>query len=259
MTIIKRGGSTLYYEVHGSASAAPALVLLHGVGGNHASWFHQITAWRDRFQVIVPDARGFGGSNDAEGTGRGDFLRDLECVLDAQNIQRCVLIGQSMGGGTAIDYACAHPDRTAALVLADTLFGMSLPPTLRDEMAELSQRTAQYSQQERVLGATFRSTQPAQCTLYTSLASFNQANVRTLKGKQTEHSLDDISATAVPVLFVVGEEDVLFPPAAVRTVHEGVAGSRFVEMPQVGHSAYFEAPGEFNRIVEDWLAEVIKV
>lgn len=259
MTIIKRGGTTLYYEVHGSASAASTLVLLHGVGGNHASWFHQITAWRERFRVIVPDARGFGNSNDAEGTGRDDFLGDLECILEAENVQRCVLVGQSMGGGTAIDYACAHPDRTAALVLADTLFGMALPPAQRDEMTELSQRTAQYSQQERVLGSTFRSHQPAQSTLYTSLASFNQANVRTLRGRQTEHALDEISATAVPVLFVVGQEDVLFPPAIVRKVHEGIVGSRFVELSKVGHSAYFEAPEGFNSAVEDWLEAVTTV
>lgn len=256
MKTIKRGETTLYYEVHGPASAECTLVLLHGVGGNHASWFHQVTAWRERFRLVVPDARGFGKSNDAEGAGRDGFLQDLECVLDAENVQRCVLIGQSMGGGTAIDYACEHPDRTMALVLADTLFGISLPSAQQEEMAEVSRRTATYSQQERVLGSTFRRRQPAESTLYTALASFNQVNVRTLQGKQVEHLLEEISATAVPVLFVVGEEDLLFPPAIVRKVHDGVTGARFIELPKVGHSAYFEAPEAFNRVIEYWLEGV---
>ena len=92
--------------------------------------------------------------------------------------------------------------------------------------------------------------------LYTSLASFNDVNVRTLKGTQREHPLSALSGTGAPILFLVGQEDVLFPPHLVRRVHEGVAGSRFVELPKVGHSAYFEAPEAFSQVVEYWLEGV---
>lgn len=256
MPVITHGDADLYYEVHGPAQARCTVVLLHGVGGNHASWFHQVAAWRERFRLIVPDARGFGNSSDPQGLGRDGFLADLECVLEAERVERCVLVGQSMGGGTAIDYACKHPGRVAALVLADTLFGVALPPALGAEMAEVAQRTATYSQQERVLGSSFRARNPAASLLYTALASFNRVNVRTLQGRQREHGLQALAALALPILFLVGQEDLLFPPDLVRRVHEGVAGSRFVELPKTGHSAYFEAPEAFNRAVEYWLEGV---
>ncbi len=253
MTVLANGAASLYYEVHGPASPAGTIVLLHGVGGNHASWFAQIAAWRDRYRLVVPDARGFGNSLDPEGLGRDGFLADLERILDAEGVDRCVLVGQSMGGGTAVDFACAHRDRVAALVLADTLFGIEIPADLKTEMAEVAQRTATWSQQERVLGATFRDKHPAQCTLYTSLASFNAVNVRTLKGTQAEHPVDALGRLGVPILFVVGQEDALFPPRLVQRIQERIAGSRFVELPKIGHSAYFESPKAFNGIIEYWL------
>ncbi|MDM0015478.1 alpha/beta hydrolase [Variovorax sp. J22P168] len=256
MPVVQRGESRLYYEVHGPESAACTVVLLHGVGGNHASWFNQISAWRDRFRVIVPDARGFGNSFDADGSGRDAFLADLEQVLAAEGVERCVLIGQSMGGGTAIDYACAHPGKVDALVLADTLFGIRLTDELREDMTDVARRTVDLSQQERVLGATFRARNPGQAMLYTALASFNRVNVRTLAGTQQEHAPSELAAIPAPILFLVGQEDALFPPAIVRRVHEQVAGSRFMDLPKVGHSAYFEAADTFNSVVAYWLEGV---
>lgn len=257
MAWIETGDARLYYEVHGGAdeaAAAPWVVLLHGVGGNHASWFYQVAAWRERFRVVVVDARGFGRSTDPGNIGRDAFVDDLERLFDAAHIDRAVLIGQSMGGGTAVSYTCRHPDRVNALVLADTLFGVELPDGVRDEMDAVGRYTATLSQQERVLGSTFRRQQPGLSMLYTALASFNGVNVRTLTGVQTLHSPREIAAVGVPVLFVVGEEDALFPSHAVRAVQRELPGSGFVELPGVGHSAYFEAPDAFNAVVVDWLA-----
>ena len=257
MPYVQAGRSALYYEVHGQAAAdgAPTLVLLHGVGGNHASWFHQVDAWRARHRILVPDARGFGNSTDEEGAGRDRFADDLEAVLqDSGTDGRIVLIGQSMGGGTALTYACRHPRRVAALVLADTLFGLALPAGVRERMQALTRRNAQLSQVQRVLGPTCVRERPAMAALYTALASFNRVNVRTLAGAQPLHEPAELAATGVPVLFVVGEEDVLFPPDEVAAVQACVPGSSLARLPACGHSAYFESPDAFNGAVMGWLA-----
>ncbi len=253
MPSFARGDADLYYEVHGEAKRPP-LVLLHGVGGNHASWFHQVTEWRQRFRVVVPDARGFGNSTDPGRRGRDEFVADLEAMFEHAGIERAVVVGQSMGGGTAVSFACRHPDKVRALVLADTLFGITLPESVRADMEARTARMATASQQERVLGPAFRAASPHLATLYTALASFNVANVRTLTGTQDLNTPAAIAATGVPILFLVGEDDALFPPSAVHAVQRATAGSSYVELDGVGHSAYIEAPDRFNSAIVDWLA-----
>ncbi len=257
MPFIRINATDLYYELYEEAESAPpvTLVLMHGVGGNHASWFHQVAAWRERYRLLLVDARGFGNSIDAEGAGRDRFLADLEAVLDAADVGKAVLIAQSMSGATAVSYTCRDPGRVAGLVLADTLLGITLPEALRERMDRLTARNAALTQVERVLGTTCVRTNPAMATLYVALASFNRTTIKSLSGSQPLHSPDDIAATGVPTLFLVGEEDVLFPPSEVRAAQKLVAGSVIVELPASGHSAYFETPVAFNDAVENWMID----
>ena len=59
-------------------------------------------------------------------------------------------------------------------------------------------------------------------------------------------SPQQLAATGVPVLFIAGVEDVLFPVEAIRLVHQQVVGSQLVELEDTGHSAFYESPDEFN-------------
>ncbi len=253
MPFLEAHGARLYYEVHGDG---PPLVLTHGVGGNHASWFHQVATLSRHYRVIVFDARGFGRSTDPQELGRDGFVGDLDALLTHLAVDKPILVGQSMGGGTCLSFTCAYPERVRGLVLADTLMGMILPAEIRDFMSDLEKRAAQWSQLERVVGKTFRTEQPALSVLYTALASFNSVNVKTLKGVQKQHRPEELAATGVPVLFLVGEEDALFPPQAVRAVHAAVPGSRYVEILRSGHSAYFEPPAVFDQVLTDWIASL---
>lgn len=250
MPFVRSGQSELYYETHGDGFP---IVFAHGVGGNHASWFHQISDFSSSHRVIVFDHRGFGRSTDVEKSGREAFADDLLALLDEIEIDKAVLVAQSMGGGTCVNFTCQHPERVAGLLLADTLTGCELPPEIRDSMRQLRQNNLSLSQAERVLGKSFRKQNPRMTQLYLELASFNSVNVRTLIGKQPTVTLDALSATNVSVLYVVGEEDILCPPRAVRVVQGHVANSNYAEIPGAGHSAYFEQPDAFNDILGQWL------
>ena len=251
MPYINQGASRLYYEKQGDG---PPIVLLHGVGGNHASWFHQMVAWREKATVIAVDARGFGNSSDVEELGRSGFVDDLECVLDALSLARVAIVAQSMGGGAAAAFTVRSPERVGALVLADTLVGLDLPDDIAARMKALAKTTDGLTQLQRVLGPTFLNAQPVQSYLYTALASFNDTNVKTLRGVQQSVSPTALGASNVPVLFVAGAEDVLFPPEEIHAVQKLTAGSDYLEIAAAGHSAYFEQPAIFNRDVYDWLA-----
>ena len=246
MPYVEAGASRLYYESHGEG---PPLVLLHGVGGNHASWFNQVPTFAKTWRVIVIDQRGFGNSTDAEDLGRSAFVDDLEAVLGHLGLERVTLVAQSMGGGTATGFTCRHPGRVAALILCDTLVGIEPPQALREAMAANEARTRDLSQAERVLGPTTLACDPERTLLYLQIASFNSVNIKTVKGQATRHSPQTLAATGVPVLFLAGEEDVLFEPATIKAVSAATAGSRYVEIAKAGHSAYFEQPEAFNRAV----------
>ncbi len=253
MATLRIDGFDLYYEVHGEG---PPLVLAHGMGGNHASWFHQVAAFAPRYRTIVFDQRGFGNSRDAaDGPGRSRFVADLAALLDHLKVERALLVAQSMGGGTCAGFTAQYPRRVGALVLADTLMGLRLPPAIRQRVDAVDRAVDGLSQLERVLGPSFRKRDPVGCQLYSAIASFNAVTRKTLTGTfGAGPSPEELAATGVPILFLAGEEDALYPPDIVRDVQALVPGSRWALLPATGHSGYFESPAMFNEAVLGFLA-----
>ncbi|MCI0888725.1 MAG: alpha/beta fold hydrolase [Chloroflexi bacterium] len=246
-------GIDLYYDVEG---AGPTVVFAHGIGGNHASWHGQVPRFSERYTVVTFDHRAFGNSHDdPAGPGRSRFVDDLEGLLDHLGIERAALVAQSMGGGTCSAFAVRHPERVSALVLADTLVGIDEPPEIKAVMDGVRKETSDLPQLERVLGPAFREREPERTALYAAIASFNAANRRNLGGNLgPKVSAEALSATGVPILFLVGEDDVLMPASQITAFHRLVAGSKLVVVPRAGHSAYFEEPDAFNDAVFDFLA-----
>ena len=119
---LERDGERIYWE---SLGAGPPLVLCHGMGGNHAVWFQQVAFFaRDR-RVVVWDHRGFGRSTDRAGrSGPEVAVADLRALFDHLALKRVDLVGQSMGGWTALGLALESPARIRSLVLADSLGGI---------------------------------------------------------------------------------------------------------------------------------------
>jgi pimeloyl-ACP methyl ester carboxylesterase len=251
MPLLAVNGTELYYESHGSG---PVMVLAHGVGGNHAIWFNQIAWFAKTHRVITFDHRGFGNSTDPEQKGRSAYTDDLAALLSHLEVDSSVLVGQSMGGGTCVGYARLFPQRVRALVLADTLHGLQLPERVARIMQQAKSATEGLGQIERVLGARTRQADPARAELYRQINSFNATNRHSITGAYPYMLTPaELGALGVPVLFIAGEEDVLFPVTAIKAVQEQVAGSEWTEVTSAGHSAFYEQPEQFNRDVADFL------
>lgn len=251
MAFVNAEESRIYYETYGEGSA---LVFVHGVGGNHASWHKQVPLFSRNYRVIVIDQRAFGNSSDVEEAGRSRFVDDMLLLLDSLEIEKATLIGQSMGGGTCANFTCAHPERVERLVIADSLVGIDAPEPLAARLKAVEEETWGLSQAERVLGPVMRHDDPESTMLYLQIASFNSVNIRTLKGEMPRWTPARLSETGVPTLFLVGEHDVLFPPDAVFAAH-GLVGatSAFALIEGAGHSAYFERPHAFNAHIDAFL------
>jgi pimeloyl-ACP methyl ester carboxylesterase len=246
-------GIKLYYETHGDG--AP-LVFVHGAGGNHASWFHQTVVFAKSRRVVVYDQRGFGNSHDVENRGRSAMVDDLAGLLDHLKIERAVLVAQSLGGGTCAGFTVRYPARVAGLALCDTLVAMRLPPDIAATMEAVNKRTTGLAQVIRVLGPKTREHDPDATLLYTQLASFNAYSVGNMPGAFAPVEVAALAATGVPILYICGSDDILYPPDCIRRVHALVSNSQFVEIAEVGHSAYYEDAATFNRHLAAFLAKI---
>jgi 3-oxoadipate enol-lactonase len=252
MPVLSTNGIDCYYESHGDG---PAVVFAHGVGGNHASWYQQVPFFRRWYRAVTFDHRGFGNSTDvADGPGRAAFVDDLEGLLDGLGIRDVALVAQSMGGWTMLGYAMRHRERVRALVMADTLGGMTEPGPLADLQADIGRRTRDLPQLERVLAPGFAKRHPAKAELYLQMASFNLADRFNLRGDNAPPPRpSDVAALGLPILFLAGAEDVLHPVSEIRMAQQAIEGSELAIVPDSGHSVYFESPDVFNREVLSFL------
>ena len=252
MPIERLNDIDLYYESHGEG---PAVVFLHGAGGNHISWWQQIPTFRERYRCITIDHRGFGASTDPEREGAARFVDDLEALLDRLDVERAGLVAQSMGGRTALGFTVRRPDRVSALAMCDT-WGFFDWPELRERAAELrDEERAQAPLAQRALGSQFQERESARTFLYQQVFDLNPPREPPTDGFASELARDDVAAIKAPSLFLVGAYDALTPPQIIHRVHELIAGSEYVEFEGYGHSVYWESPGEFNETVAAFLGK----
>jgi len=128
-----------YVTIHGHRRAylrigsGPALLLLHGLGCDHTTWGPVLDALAKRYTVIAPDLLGHGSSDkpraDYSVGGYANGMRDLLSVL---GIDKATVVGHSLGGGVAMQFAYQFPERTDRLVLvAPGGFGPEVTPAIR--------------------------------------------------------------------------------------------------------------------------------
>jgi pimeloyl-ACP methyl ester carboxylesterase len=251
-------GERIYYESVGEGE--PALVLCHGAGGNHAVWYQQVPVFGRHRRVISWDHRGFGRSSAQGGPTRPELaVRDLGAVLGAAGVSGPIdLVGQSMGGWAALGFALADPARVRRLVLADTPGGIMTPELVAAlrALGPAPLGAADVLGVHPALGASLVARDPARAYLYQMLGAFGEPEVAKIAPALFGTIIADerLAAFAGRMLFIVGAEDALFPPAAIRASAAKVPGARVVEIRDAGHSPYFEQPEVWNRAVAEFLA-----
>jgi len=255
MAFMVKDGFRLYHEDTGGSG--PAVLFLHGAGGNHLSWWQQVPVFAEEYRCITADQRGFGQSPDVPGgPGPAALATDALALLDHLGIARAAMVAQSMGGWAAVGAAVRAPERFWAVVLANTVGNLTNP-----EAAALRQQLAAASPPRpavlwhAALGPTFRKEQPVRSFLYAQVAGLNAplpADFRDQLGRLTT-AVDRYAAARVPTLFLTSDEDGLIWPELSEKVHQHVPGSRFVRVEAAGHSTYFERPDVFNREVAAFL------
>jgi 3-oxoadipate enol-lactonase len=250
------GQFSLYYERVG---AGPPIVFLHGLGGNHLSWWQQVPYFMRSFECITVDQRSFGLSPDPEGLFNRAHWSDLGALLDHLKIERCVLIGQSMGGWTIVGYALEHPERVAAMVMADTPGGIFTPEMNLQRSAPLPADPNPPIGSLPTYAADYFARRPELAFLYEEIR-IHGARPPADAGPRLFGQRYDLAAVkkrlTMPILCLVGEEDTLIRPEIVRALASALPDARMRTVPGSGHSIYFENPAVFNQLVRDFMLEI---
>lgn len=264
---LDRSDCKIHYEVTGTG---PAIVFAHGLGGNHLSWFQQVAHFAPRYSCVTFAHRGFAPSSTiAGGPDPKDYAADLAALIAHLELDDVRVVAQSMGGWTAIEYALTQPRELKALVLAGTTGTINpqqigepersrLGPWLQSEFSKMPGLFARGI--HPAVGERMAQEQPAQHLLYRHIDDHN-ANLDkgTLGGKlmaARTRPPEDLKKINCPVLFISGDEDIVIPPFAADALARVTPGARVAHIEDAGHSAYFERPERFNKIVAGFFESI---
>jgi pimeloyl-ACP methyl ester carboxylesterase len=266
-TLERQDGCLIYYEVTGSG---PAIVFAHGLGGNHMSWFQQVAHFAPRHTCVTFAHRGFAPSTwVVGGPDPNDYADDLTALVAHLNLGDVRVVAQSMGGWSAVEYALRRPSELRAVVLAattGTIDPMRVREPERSRMAawlkfsEATSRALFEAGVHPAAGARMASEQPALHLLYRHIDDVNAAldkqALRARLGQGRKRAPEELASAGCPIMFIANDEDAVMPPFAADAIAGVVPGARAVHIPDAGHSAYFERPAVFNRLVEEFFADV---
>lgn len=251
------------------AGAGPLVVLLHGIGGGRQNWRAQLDALAPHCAVAAWDARGFGASDDYGGPlDFADFSADLLRVLDHFRAAKALLVGLSMGGRIALDFYGRHPERVAALVLADTSVARRGPRKEEEIAAWLEARRRPLVEEGKEphdiaesIARTLVDPEAAPAAYKHMVASIGalrkDSYLKTLETVTRYEGFPPFEGVKVPTLVLTGEGDRIAPPELARLTAAAIPGARLAILPGVGHMSNLEDPDGFNAAVLPFLIEVI--
>jgi len=247
----------LYYEVRGEG---PPLVLIHGGSLHLGMWDDQFDLFARDYRVVRYDVRGFGQSGSPEVPHKQ--WEDLRALLEHLEIERADIVGLSLGGRIAVDFALEYPERVNRLVLVGSgLSGWRFEPAQWQEevgkarAAGDKRAAAEAWLRSPYLEAAMEDPELAERVRRLTLDNEDSwvlvFRAYAMKPPATER-LGELEA---PVLLIVGSRDDVEVHRIVELMTEQLPGMQKVEVEGAGHMVNMERPEEFNRAVLEFLGD----
>jgi 3-oxoadipate enol-lactonase len=250
-------GTRLYYEALGKG---PAVVLIHGGLNDNRLWDDQMGPLSKSFRVVRFDLRGFGKSPTT--TGQYWPTEDLRALLDFLKIEKATVVGLSLGGIVAADFALEHPERVERLVFVGAgLRGDRQPP---DEKSMAAYRALANEGPEKYfetflkadLLAGLRERPQARERMRTLMLDNYKALTYLRSGlaqAPEPPTIERLGQIKFPTLVIVGSLDSKNLLNIADTLAKGIPGARKLVIPGASHHPPVETPQEFNRALLDFL------
>lgn len=259
---IELSGTNIWYQTRQLDSRNPWVVFLHGAGLDHHMFDQQLSAVPDHYNILMWDARAHGRSKPNHTTfSMQQLLDDLIAILQVENIDQAIFVGQSMGGNLAQEIAYYHPEKTLGLILIDT-----------------THNTGKISRMEKILIASTRTllnlypwqslskASAVACSLTPAVQDYATQCFKTLGKKDfvdiltavTQVLHEDTTYTIpVPFLLLVGDQDksgniLKIAPSWIQQEPHGTLHI----IPDAAHNSNQDNPTVVNKLLQSFLLKM---
>lgn len=259
----------MYYEITDFTNPweePETLVLIHGYSFNAKFWFPQVPVFCREFKVITVDNRGHGRTTvPQKGWTIKTMASDLKVLLDKLNVDKAYLLGHSMGGCIAQQFALDYPERVKGLILFATFSKPLDPPFDWDSFKQMLTTVDLGELVEQFVPMMFSSNVDKGLLEWT-INEMKSASVP-YAGKMLEVLLDfseslftfnvadQLKNIKAQTLVIVGKDDTTTPPKSSEIIHKNIPNSQLVLMSGL-HNCSLEYPDEFNKIVLEFLRKL---
>ena len=262
---IEVGEAKLFYEEMGEGEP---IIMIHGGFLNHHMWDDQFETFARHYRVIRYDARNHGQSAGVADTFA--HFEDLQALMKSLQIEKAVIMGLSMGGYVAIDFALKYPQQVKALVLAapglsgydfNDKYMAKMDSQLYSAMQQGDMKMfVEYFQQAWTDGP-HRTPAEVDSSVREKVRQMAYETVMNWNPESKEATLDPPAAgrlteIQVPTLTVVGDLDMPVILKIVDMVEAQIPGAKKVVIPDAAHMLNMEKPQEFNKVVMEFLAHL---
>ncbi|MGU3294657.1 alpha/beta fold hydrolase [Williamsia sp. M5A3_1d] len=272
-TVTINGEPAAYRDV----GQGEVILLIHGMAGSSATWRDVIPVLARHHRVLAPDLPGHGASGKPRGDySLGSFAAWLRDLLDQLDIDRVTVVGQSLGGGVAMQFSYQHPEYCQRLALISSGgLGPDVSWTLRLLAAPGAELLMPVIAAPPVISAGNRVASwlgerglraPRANEMWRAHRSLGDretraAFLRTLRAV-VDHRGQAVSAMGklhlnegMPTLLIWGDDDAVIPVAHAHAAHEAMPASRLEILPGVGHFPQVEDPDAVARLLLEFQAQ----
>lgn len=249
---------SLNYELSGSGRT---LSLIHGMGNSLSLWEYQLSQWTKHFQVLAYDVRGHGQSDKHPGPYSAKmFVNDHYLLLKALHIEKNFVIGFSMGGVIALQFALEHPEMTDALVVVSSSSEVNEKAiAMYEERAALVEQQgmeAMASIVDTAFTPDFARQNPSVVAQYREILLQNHPKVYAAAARaMIRYNLTaKLGKISCPTLVIVGDKDITVGVGGSVIISRRIPNSKLTILPGAGHIIMNEKPDLFAREILDFLA-----
>ena len=252
------GGEKLYYEM---AGRGPSVVLIHGGLADSRMWDDQFKAFARHYRTLRYDLRGFGKSDFSMGP--LSHVEDLAALLKFLRIEKATLIGLSLGGMIAMDFALEHPAMVERLVLVAS--GLRGYQGVKNEKGLAAYKAAEMEGREKaialwlehpffVTGKNNPSYQQRMREMLTdNFRTWGPTPAPIVWNWPTRPVIERLQTIKAPTLVIVGDRDFSNITAIADILATKIPGAQRAVMTNVSHHLNMENPAEFNQLVLKFL------
>jgi pimeloyl-ACP methyl ester carboxylesterase len=220
----------------------------HGLGGNIYNWAYQTKYFSETHNVLSLELPGHGRSSGKGGSTIEYYTDLIRQFFDIMELETVVIVGHSMGGVVALDFAFKYPGRLKALALVAAAAKFDIPTQklmeLKDDM-------------ESIFGSLEKAKEKMKDIDERLVTNDMMVLLGDVMAIRKYDGTSHLSELKMPILIVGGEDDILAPVAYSEQLHASIKNSELKIIHNAGHMVMVEAYQEFNTVLEEFLLDLL--